>query len=215
MSRIMGRLVAALALLCAASLSAVAPLHAQAGASHDPRLAAHFSGDALARLESVLDSARAAELPTEALVQRALEGATRRLPPERVLAAVSALAGRMRTSRALLGPKATEADLMASASALHAGIDQGTLSRLARSRGGTGVALPLIVLVDIVERGVPQDTAKRVILALSDPRVGDADFQALRQSILRDIGSGAPAGAAATTRARGLLVAHGLTAPAP
>jgi hypothetical protein len=121
----------------------------------------------------------------------------------------------MRTSRTLLGPRATEADLLAAASALHAGIDQATLQRIARSRGGTAVALPLIVLVDIVERGVPQDTAKRVILALSDPRVGDADFQALRQSILRDIGSGAPAGAAATTRARGLLVAHGLAAPVP
>jgi hypothetical protein len=206
--------VAAVAVL--ALLVQLAPLSAGAqGGPGDPRLAARFGGEALARLQAVLDSARVADLPTEALVQRALEGASRRLPPERVVGAVSALAGRMRTSRALLGSKATEADLLAAASALHAGIDQGTLARLARSRGGTGVALPLIVLVDIVERGVPQDTAKRVILALADPRIGDADFQALRQSILGDIGSGAPAGAAATTRARGLLVAHGLAAPVP
>jgi hypothetical protein len=215
-ARTLPRFVAIPALL----LALAAPAH-RAGAqetappSSDPRIAARFSGEHRQRLQAILDSARAGDIPTEPLVQRALEGASRRLPPERVVAAVSGLAGRLRTARAALGAGAGEADLLAAASALHAGIEPAMLERFARSRGGAGVALPLIVLVDIVERGVPQDTAQRVILSLSDPRVADADFQALRQSILQDIGSGAPAGVAAAARARGLLVTHGLAAPTP
>ena len=206
------------ALLLALAALLVAPVAAgaqEAPRAPDPRIAARFTGEHRARLEAILDSARAADIPAEPLVQRALEGASRRLPPARIVTAVAGLAERLRLARRALGAPASEADLLAAASALHAGIEPATLERLARSRGSAGVALPLIVLVDIVERGVPQDTAERVILSLSDPRVADADFQALRQSILGDIGSGAPAGVAAAARARGLLVTHGLAAPMP
>lgn len=214
-ARTLPRFVAIPALLLLVLAGPTSAADAQETAQRDPRITARFTGAHRDRLQAVLDSARAADIPTEPLVQRALEGASRRLPPERVVAAVSGLAGRLRAARTALGTGATEADLLAAASALHAGIEPAMLERFARSRGAAGVALPLIVLVDIVERGVPQDTAERVILSLSDPRVADTDFQALRQSILQDIGSGAPAGVAATARARGLLVTHGIAAPAP
>jgi hypothetical protein len=214
-ARTLPRFVAIPALLLALAAPGLRAGAQETAPPSDSRIAARFTGEHRARLEAILDSARAADIPTEPLVQRALEGASRRLPPERVVTAVSGLAGRLRTARGALGARAGEADLLAAASALHAGIEPAMLQRFARSRGDAGVALPLIVLVDIVERGVPQDTAERVILSLADPRVADADFQALRQSILQDIGSGAPAGVAAAARARGLLVTHGIAAPTP
>jgi hypothetical protein len=197
--------------LLAAMIALAAPL-AEAGAQ-DPRLDERFAPETRAALQALIDSARASGLPTEPLVQRALEGASRRVPPPRVLAAVRSLAGRLEGAREVLGPRATEAEIVAGASALYVGIEPAAIERIRRGRSGAGVALPLIVLVDIVERGVPRDTATTVIVSLSDPRVPDTDYQALRQSILSDIGSGAPPGSSAAARGRGVLLGRGLAPP--
>jgi hypothetical protein len=179
----------------------------------EPRFEGRFTGDTRTALETMIRSAREEGLPTEPLVQRALEGASRRVDPARIVAAVRTLSERLRNARAALGPSATEGELVAGASALYVGVEGRALERMRRARGGGSVAVPLVLLVDIIARGVPRDTAAALIASLSDPRVRDADYMALRQSIVSDIQSGVSPAAAASARARGVLVGRGVPEP--
>jgi hypothetical protein len=58
------------------------------------------------------------------------------------------------------------------------------------------------VLSDLVARGVPVDTAASVIVHLAQGGATDADYTGLERGVARDIGAGAPPGAAAAIRAR-------------
>src|SRR5205823_1067328 len=147
------------------------------------------------------------------LLQRALEGGRRGVDGARVVSVVKALADRMRNARAALGASASDAEIVAGAGALYLGIDRGVLDRLRRERAGHEVALPLIIMADIIGRGVPRDTASRIILSLNEARITDADYMMLRQSILLDIGSGASPTTAAVTRAHGILLVHPAVKP--
>src|SRR2546428_9607276 len=86
----------------------------------DPRLERL---DAAARpvVAALIDSARAASLPTEPLVQRALEGATKGAPEDVIVAAVRRLAVDLGRAREALGSTASPAELNAGAAALRAG----------------------------------------------------------------------------------------------
>ena len=197
----------------AAYVAMLTVLLAAPAIAQEPRIDARFTGETRSTLVGIIDSARAAGVPSEPLVQSAMLGATRNIAPPRIIAAVRGLADRMRIARQALGASATEAEIVSGASALQAGVDPATLQRIRRARPEGEVALPLIVLTDIIERGVAKDTAERVIVSLGDARSTDADFQSLRQSILTDIRSGAAPSTAAMTRARGVLAARGIRFP--
>jgi len=204
--------VAATLLLLLASLAH--PVAAQDGRA-DPRLEARLDGTTRAAVAAIVDSARAGGLPTEPLVQKALEGASRQAEPARIAQAVRSLAERLGRARDALGARSSEAELVAGAGALYLGVTPATLRRLrAEQRGGT-VALPLVVLSDIMERGVPRDTAASVIIALAGARVPDGAYATLRESVARDIRAGAPPAAAASTRAQGILVGREPAPPPP
>ena len=181
--------------------------------SQDTRLETRLPADALAATRAIVDSARALGLPVEPLVQKALEGASRGVDGTRIVRAVSALAERLSTAREALGSESTETELVAAAGALTIGIPQAMLRDLRRSQPDRSLALPLVVLADIVQRGVPVNTASSVIMSLSRARMPDAEFHSLRQSVMQDIGSGANPAAAATTRAAGILVRVNVSVP--
>jgi hypothetical protein len=183
--------------------------------AQDPRLTPLFSSDARASLATVIDAARADRLPVEPLVQRAIEGARRGIEVPRVLAAVKSLAERLRVARTALGANSTDAELVAGASLLSLDVGPAVLSELRSRTTERDVSLPLIVLTDIIERGVPRDTATAVIMSLGAARVADADYHLLRQSILLDIGSGTSPAAAAAVRARAILVNRGVVPRRP
>src|SRR5207302_6895286 len=79
---------------------------------------------------ALVDSARAAALPTEPLVQRALEGATKRASAERIVAAVRRLALDLGHARNALGPTTSPPELAAPAAALRAGAPPVVLTEL-------------------------------------------------------------------------------------
>jgi hypothetical protein len=168
------------------------------------KLSGRFTPIVESELRAIVDSARAAGLPTEPLVQRALEGASRGVDPARVVTAVRGLKSRLAIARRVLGPS-DDAELVAAASALYLGVSPDSLARLSRSRGRS-LATPLVVLSDMINQGVPKDTATRVIMALTAAGVNDEGYRALRQSVLLDIKSGVPPSAAASMRARGTLL---------
>jgi hypothetical protein len=148
---------------------------------------------------ATVDSARAAGLPVNPLVERALEGATKGATPDVIVAAVRRLAGDLGRARDALGPGATAIELNAGAAALRAGAGPDVLARLRRARGRQSVTMALAVFTDLVARGVPVDTAATAVLALA-ATVRDADLVEFRRAVERDIAIGAPPAAAASLR---------------
>jgi hypothetical protein len=149
-----------------------------------------------ALVAAVVDSARAAGLPTEPLVQRALEGVTKGAPGERIVGAVRRLAADLAHARDALGPAASPPELEAGAAALRAGASPAVLAQLRRDRRQP-LAVPLAVLADLVARGVPVDSAAAAVLALART-ARDADLVEFRRAVERDIVLGVtPAAAAA------------------
>lgn len=179
-----------------ALLLAAAPVAAQ-----DARLARldPATGEIVSRL---VDSARAANLPSEPLVDKALEGVSKHAPGVRIAEAVRALLADLGRARGALGG-GSEAELTAGAAALRAGVAPAVLGELRRARGATALSVPLATLADLVARGVPVATAQDVVVALAARGVSDAGYVELRRVVEADIGAGVPPAAAASVRAHG------------
>jgi hypothetical protein len=161
---------------------------------------------------ALVDSARAASLPTEPLVQRALEGATKRASGEVIVAAVRRLAVDLGRAREALGSTASPAELSAGAAALRAGASQTTLAELRRARREP-LIVPLAVLADLVASGVPVDSAAAAVLALSR-QARDAELVEFRRAVERDIALGAPPAAATAAAATTTMASYGVNAGA-
>src|SRR2546427_714615 len=183
----------ALAAVLFATAAAQEPQHL-----NDPRLA-RLDTAARSLVAVAIDSARAAGLPTEPLVQRALEGATKGAPGPLIVSAVQRLAADLGRAREALGPGTTPPELEAGAAALRAGAGPAVLAQLRRARRQT-IAVPLAVLTDLVAGGVPVDSAAAAVLALA-ARARDADLVEFRRSVERDIALGAPPTAATAAAA--------------
>ena len=164
----------------------------------DPRLQRL---DSISRpiVTALVDSAGAAALPTEPLVQRALEGATKRATSDRIVAAVRRLALDLGQARDALGPMTSPPELSAAAAALRAGAPPATLTELRRVRRES-LTVPLAVLTDLVASGVPVDSAAGAVLALA-ARARDADLVEFRRAVERDIALGAPPASATAAAA--------------
>jgi len=188
----------------AVAVLATLPVARRAGAQ-DMRLAAQLDPATATRVGSIVDRARAASLPTEPLIDKALEGARKRAPAARILDAVGALAARLDTSRTALGATATESELVAGASALQAGVASPVLRELRAARGTKSLAVPLVVLGDLVTRGVPSDTASALILLVAREGLGDETLLAIQRDVQRDVRDGAHPATAAAIRARGAV----------
>jgi len=159
----------------------------------DPRLE-RLDAATRPAVAALVDSARRALLPPEPLVQRALEGATKRASGDVIVAAVRRLALDLGHARDALGPTASPAELTAGAAALRAGASSRTLTELRQTRRDP-LTMPLAVLADLVASGVPVDSAAAAVLALA-ARARDADLVEFRRAVERDIALGAPPAAA-------------------
>jgi hypothetical protein len=164
-------------------------------AAQDRRLAERLDSGSAAGVQRLVDSARAAGLPTEPLVQKALEGKTMGASPARIEGAVAALLARLAGARDVLGPDAGSAELVAGASALRAGLTPSSLRQLHALRGGSSLAVPISVLTDLVAQGLPADEVTREVLDLARNGRSDDEFVALRKRMeeeRRTSDSGAP-----------------------
>ena len=164
----------------------------RSAAAQDRRLGDRLDSTTAAAVQGVVDSAAREGLPTEPLVQKALEGSTLGAPGDRIVAAVGALHGQLGRARQALGSRASEADLTAAAGALRAGLPPAALERLQSLRGDRPLVVPIAVLTDLVAEGVPADEATRSVLDLARDGRPDEEFMALRQR--RTDAGGAPSG---------------------
>jgi hypothetical protein len=152
----------------------------------------------------VIDRARSQALPTEPLVDRALEGAMKRAPGPRIRTAVAALAERLDIARGMLAPSPTEADIAAGAGALGVGVPRETLRAIRSVQPDRPVAVPLGVLTELVARRVPVDRAASMVVALMRRGATPTQLVALSQDVQQDIAAGIEPGAAFDLRTRGM-----------
>jgi hypothetical protein len=137
----------------------------------------------------IIDSTRMAGLPSGPLVEKALEGSAKGASTDAITSAVRALAGALAQARASLGTPSTPDELNAGAVALRLGARPQDLSRLRAARARGSLVVPLGVLSDLVARGVPADTAAKVVVALASSP--DDEYLAFRRRVDRDIDLGA------------------------
>jgi hypothetical protein len=100
-------------------------------------------------------------IPPGPLFAKALEGAAKRVPNDRLVPAVRDYAARLGEARAALGPEAGIPLLVAGADALQRGVSANTLRSLPADRPRSPMAL--LVLAELVESGVPVDRALAVV----------------------------------------------------
>ncbi|MFN2566347.1 MAG: hypothetical protein ABR499_15225 [Gemmatimonadaceae bacterium] len=162
-----------------------------------------------ATIERLADSLRGVGLPSQPLYAKAAEGVLKGAADARIVAAIRTLARELGEARAALGDESDEAELIAGASALHAGASTSTLRRLREGRGPRrakgALAVPLVVLADLASRGIPPAVAGASLEALAARNASDDQFTALRAAIERDIEAGRPPTDAMTARTRALL----------
>ena len=161
-----------------------------------------------------LDSARARGLPTSAITSKAAEGVLKGADSARIVSAVRKLFDELDSARKTLGPGAPSAELVAAASALHAGVTPAQLAHVAQLGSGPGkperLVMPLVVLADLVARRVSTDVAVASLETLLARAAPDAEYATLRTAIERDIANGTSPDAA--MRARSAAVVRTLDA---
>lgn len=192
--------IRALSAACVMQLALVAS--AERLNAQDARLAQRLDPGTAAAIAAAVDSAAAAGLPTEPLIQRALQGAAKRVDRRRIVSAVRSLGVELRDARSALGARSTEAEIIAGAASLHAGVAAADVTRVRSSRGTESATVALATLSDLISRGVPVNAALDAILSLSQRRVDDGAFVALSRDVARDIAEGVPPAAATRIRSQ-------------
>lgn len=167
--------------------------------AQDPRLRARLDTATQRAVEQLTDSARRVGLPTEPLIQKALEGETKGAPGNRIVAAVAALIGDLARARQGLGADAAPEELQAGVFWLRAGGSVAHLAEVRRSAGGRAVAVPVAVSAELLGKGWPPDEATEALGRLFSARLSDAGFLSLRDQVAAAVRDGA--GALPTVRA--------------
>jgi hypothetical protein len=170
-------------------------------------------------LQRLVDSARAARLPSELLTAKAAEGVLKGADEPRIIRAVRQLTSELGAATSILPPTAPTGVVSAAASALHSGASRAALQKLtALHASEQDLAVALVALADLMANHVPSDLASSSIEELVKRRATEADFSAFRASVARDIANGLPPGTAATSGVRDAVRAldgHSAVGPIP
>lgn len=205
--------------LATASLPAMVGIAAAQSTSRLERAKAALSPAAAQALDRAVTAARDRGLPTDPLVDKALEGVAKGIPAERVVAVVQQLADQLGRAQALLGraAAATPADVAAVADALRRGVPDAAVRDLrADAKAGEPVALAIHTLADLLDRGVPVDIAVDVIGAWRGRGAKPDELREIPAAVERLIREGAlpaQAGAAVASAVRNGRGSGGATMP--
>ena len=172
--------------------------------AQDDRLATRLSPQLAAQVQVVVDSAAAAGLPTEPLIDIALEGAAKGATSDRILAAVRRMDDNLRVAQQQLGAGSDATELVTGAHALRQGLAPQRLASLRAARPEGSLQVLLATLLELVARGVPTGSADRVIESLSS-QASDADFRAFLVEVDQAIGAGQDAESAAVSASQRVL----------
>lgn len=160
--------VVILAISLMLTLSA-APASAQDIDARVDRIRTGLPEQAASRIEAQVERARAAGLPVEPILDKAVEGIAKGVPANLIVGAVTRLSGELGRASALLGEGGippVPADVAAVADALRRGVPEPALRRVIERAGPREpVALSVHTVGDLIDRGVPADQALTVLEA--------------------------------------------------
>ena len=172
------------------------------------RLAGHVPPAVVAQVQGLADTAVVRGLPVDPLVNKALEGAVKGAPPDRIVAAVRTVLQQLDLASDALRPVGvTSANAIeAGAFAIAAGLDSGQVATVARSADRAHpAATALQVVATLVALGVPP--GRGVGLVQATIRAGEplGDLVSLPSRLQVAMAGGLPPAAAAEGLERAAL----------
>lgn len=179
------------------------------GAQESPRARAQSVLPAAVFLEvdRMASGAEQDGIPADILFNKALEGAAKGVPADRLPPAVEAYAGRLREVRMAFGPEAGGPMLVAGADALQRGVGVELLRGLGRERERSPVAV--LVLADLVESGVANDHALALVREAMQRRAREQQMLDMPAEVRRLMRQGMSAGDASEQVRRALQRGRG------
>lgn len=163
-------------------LAAAAALPALVAAQQDPvtRLQEVLPTDLAEQVVARVESARAMELPAQAVANMALEGVAKGRGAEEVLVAVDRLLADMGVAREALGVDGRDlapGEIEAATTALRMGVTGSDIAELARSGPpGRSLSVALLVMGGLAQRGLPSDQALQAVAERLAERAPDAEL---------------------------------------
>ncbi len=137
-------------------------------------------------LRGLFEVAAEAGLPTRPLINRALEGAARRISGDRILKVVREFTTALNEAREILGQGSSTDELVAGADALRAGYDARSVAGVRANRPMGTAAPALIVMTDLASRGVPTTTARDAVTALAKLGRSDEALWGLQSAVAKN-----------------------------
>jgi hypothetical protein len=198
--------------LAALTLAAIAPARAQQAKLHARMDAATYSA-----VYAIIDSAKRVGLPPGPIEDKALEGASAGAAGSVIVSTIRTFTAQLGVASKALGKTATIDELRAGVSAINAGVPSRDLARIhgAAEPSDRSIATALTVLGDIVARGVPVATSSNLVISLLRARVKDPELLEFDRAVRSDISHGADPSTAASARAKGTILAFGISKEKP
>ena len=171
--------------------------------------------ETIAQLTRIVESVKAANLPTEPVVAKARLAVQARVSTTRMIAALQAVAARLEQAREALGTSAATADIMAGADALSTkGVTREMLQRIRVAQPSRSIAVPIGVMQQLVASGVAPKEAADIVSRLVRAKASNAQLVSLGNDVSQDIIAGAGPGSALQIRLETLkpLLAYGASA---
>jgi len=179
-----------------------AAVHPLALVAQDPDPLSRLDPNTRFVVEVIIDSARVAGVPTRPLLLKALQGAAYHADNKHIIAAVRSVFHAELDVRVALGSALNESEWASAVSALQSGVPLEALAKFRGERSGKPLTRALVVLTDLIQRGVPIPEASSAIMQLWQRGAGDGDFHGLWKNVEQDILSGQNPGTALEQRMR-------------
>lgn len=195
---------AAVAVVALLLLTAPRSAGAQEGAA-DPvqTVRRAYSGEVADRVRDVLARAEQRGLGRASLAEKALEGAAKRVPADRLVEALGRRLARLERAREALGPGADAASLEAAGEALGRGLSAEHVRRVAEAASDAERPAALVALAELKTIGVPVDRALAAVESALARGAGPGELMELGTRVRVAMRRGARPGAAARAAARG------------
>jgi len=199
-------------------LALVAPLAAGAQSSKADalrdRLQRSVDAATFTAVTRAADDATRRGLPSEPILNKALEGVTMRRPAETIRTAAERLVTRLDAARTALAP-ATPDEMVAGAYAIAAGVPSATLREIRKLQPDEPVHVPVGVLTQLVVSKVPVQRAYERVAELMRSGTRPPQLIALGNEVASDVEGGTDPAASLDVRTRGILAGSGGQAMAP
>ena len=154
-----------------------------------------------AQVTRIMESVKAANLPTGPVVATARRAVQVHAPPPRLIAALQAVASRLEAARSALGPASPEADILAGQDALSTkGVTTDMLHLIRAAQPHRSVAVPLGVMAQLVASGVAPKQAVEIVSRLAKANATAKQLADLGNEVSEDVIAGAGAASALQIR---------------